>query len=562
MRIMIGLGLVGSLGLILALLGVFEKEYLLMILAVLILIGHKKYLELIKYARSKFISSLEVIRSDLLATIVLGFSLLVAGSLYLSAMSPPQATDELHYHFPQARSVAETGRVGWSWDEHYFFGNIPKLMEVIFAEGLLVSDYSLAHSLNYLMLVGFLILVFGLIKDKFGYKAAVFAVTLLLLFEDLTWNATVGFVDTATSSLEIGSLLLVTEWVSKRKDNLLMMAGLLLGLGLGMKYSPLPTALYLTIIILIINFRKILVFGIPAFLVGGYWYVKNWILFGNPFYPMYFGHNGVNDDVYFRLMNNIWQWEPKTLHTFLDKLKRWWSYSGSTTYVSIWLAPFAGLVNIKDKFLLILTGYYVLYIPYWFFLATHQTRFLLTGLVVASIITGILFSKIPSKLLWMGLIFLVLITLRFRPYPERNLFEHYLWIKLHTVERQYALGNISEREFLKRKFGCQYEVVDYLNTNNLLGRVIDNWSAWHAPSVNYFSNYNQFTSYDYTNRLKFSDYQYYYLNNEVKQKHVSDLNPDLLSRTKNLLISDEEIIPSLELIFESGECKLFKIKND
>lgn len=555
-RIMIGLGFVGNIGLLLGLLGEFKKTNVIFVLVVLILGGLKEVFILIEYFKIEVLSSFKLIKTDILTSLVLVFSILVGGSLYLSAMSPPHATDELHYHFPQARSVATTGKVNWSWDGHYFFGNIPKLMEVVFAEGLLLSDYSLAHALNYLFLLGFLILVYGLIKDKFGYKAAVFSIALLLLFEDLTWNATVGFVDSATTALEVGALLLVAEWLCGRKDKLLILAGLLLGLGLGMKYSPLPTALYLSIVVLIVNYKKIYMFGLPALVSGGYWYIKNLILFGNPFYPMYFGHTGVNTDVYLRLMNNIWQWEPKTLHTFLDKLKRWWTYSGSTTYVSIWLAPLTGFVNKKNKFLLILTGYYVLYIPYWFFFATHQTRFLLTGLVVASILTAILFSKIPNKILLVGLIVLGLVTLNFRPYEERNLLQHYFWIKFHVVERQYALGNISEREFLKRKFGCQYEIIDYLNSNHLLGNVIDNWSAWHAPSVSYFAK-NIFSSYDALQGI--DSYRYLYVDESVKERHISDLDPVLTERTKTLLKADNEIEKYLNLEYQSDDCKLYEI---
>lgn len=561
-RILIGLGLIGNVGLVLALFGKFEKANLLIILSIILIVGYRQIIELFKYWYQKIGIGLKLIKSDVFTSLVLGFALLVAGTLYLAALAPPHATDELHYHFPQARAVAETGKVSWSWDGHYFYGNIPKLGEMIFAEGLLISDYSLAHALNYLVMIGFLILVFGLIKKRYGYRAAVFSVALLLLFEDFTWNATVGFVDSMTTAMEVGSLLLVADWVSRRKDKLLTAAGLILGLSLSIKYSPLPTALYLTVIILVTNWRKILPFVVPAFLVGGYWYIKNWILFGNPFYPMYFGHRGVSEESYQGLMNAIWQWEPKTWATFMKKLGRWWTYSGSTTYLSIWLAPLVIFINRKDKFILTLTGFYIMFIPYWFLFATHQTRFLLTGLVIASILTGILVAKIPTKVVAIGLLIIILVSLRVRPYEARNLLQHYLWIKLQAVERQYALGNLTEREYLSREFGCQYDVVKYLEDNQLDGKVIDNWSQYYAPSVRYFARNNEFVQMYEVDDIKSLGFNYYFVRETTKSKLFRDLGENRQYSIKYgpiFLRVEDELRGSWNEIVTIDDCVLYEL---
>ena len=563
-RIMIGLGLIGNIGLVMALAGRFEKSNLLLILTIITLISYRNILELIKYFLTNIGSGWKIIKSDWLASLILVFAMMVGGSLYLASMAPPHASDELHYHFPQARAVAESGKVGHSWDGHYFYGNIPKLGEMIFAEGLLLSDYSLAHALNYLVLIGFLFLVFGLVKRRYGYRAAVFSITLLLLFEDFTWNGTVGFVDSMTTAMEVGALLLIADWVSTKKDKLLLPAGLLLGLSLGIKYSPLPTALYLTLIILVTNWRKTLLFVMPAFLVGGYWYIKNWIIFGNPFYPMYFGHSGVSEESYTGLMNAIWQWEPKTLTTFMNKLKRWLTYSGSTTYVSIWLAPFVMLINIKDKFLLTLTGFYLLFIPYWFFFATHQTRFLLTGLVVASILTGILISKIPTRVIVIGLLLLIVMSLKVRPYEERNLFQHYLWMKLQAVERQYALGNLTEQEYLSREFGCQYDVVKYLEDNKLEGKVIDNWTRWFGPSTKYFAIQNDFVIFPNDHAFSVSEknnINFVYYRDDYKRRNMESDNIFVKERVKLSLPEESMLIENSLLIFQNDECYLYKINH-
>ena len=235
---------------------------------------------------------------------------------------------------------------------------------------------------------------------------------------------------------------------------------------------------------------------------------------------MYFGHQGVSEESYAGLMNAIWQWEPKTLATFFNKMRRWLTYSDLTTYIALWTAPVTLIINRQNALVKILSIYYLIYIPYWFFLATHQTRFLLTGIVIANILLGILLARIPRKITLLGLAGILIISLFVRPYEGRNLLQHYLWTKLHAVERQYALGNLSEREYLHREFGCYYDVTQYLIDHNLQGDVIDNWSQYKAPSVWYFSS-NSFVSKKSLNDLK-NDINFYYVRDSVENSFLND----------------------------------------
>ncbi|MBT4359089.1 MAG: hypothetical protein HOD22_04010, partial [Candidatus Pacebacteria bacterium] len=477
LSLLLGVGVIGNIGLVLARAGQFYKTNLLIILGVIIIFSVRNFYFLIKFIYSNF--SKFDFKKNLVATGTLVISLLILASLYLSAMQPPHATDELHYHFPQARSVVETGKVGWSFDGHYFYGNIPKFMEVVFATGLAVQGYQLAHLFNFLIMIGFLLVVFGVINRVSGKKAASLAVLLLLLFEDFTWNATVGFVDSATVAYEISALLIFLVWLvaKKKQQSWLVIAGSLMGVAMAIKYSPVPTIFF--VLILLLGFRKkqaikdLFLFGLPALLFGGYWYLKNLILFGNPFFPMYFGHKGVSEELYLGQINNIQQWEPKTLKTFFDKINgRYKNQIEFTTWIAFWTSPLALVVKKVPREIRLLTLYFLAYVPYWFFVATHQVRFLLPALVVAIAILAVLLSKINQKLLLGSLFLLVVYSVAIRTYPARNMWQNYWYFKFHEVGRQYALGNISEKDFLERELGCQYTIVDYMNKNNLSGSVI------------------------------------------------------------------------------------------
>jgi hypothetical protein len=86
------------------------------------------------------------------------------------------------------------------------------------------------------------------------------------------------------------SLLSVLLLTSVRKSSTRVLAsGIALGMLAGTKYSG-PFAVLLILLFLRRNLRgirfpKLFLGLIPLILLGGFWYVRNWLLAGNPFYP-------------------------------------------------------------------------------------------------------------------------------------------------------------------------------------------------------------------------------------------------------------------------------------
>jgi len=77
----------------------------------------------------------------------------------------------------------------------------------------------------------------------------------------------------------------------KNKNSYYLSLGTALGLLIGVKYSGILFALFLTLIfyqqiINIFNFKKFILLIIPILLFGGIWYIRNYYLTGNPFYPV------------------------------------------------------------------------------------------------------------------------------------------------------------------------------------------------------------------------------------------------------------------------------------
>lgn len=573
--LIIGLGITGYLTLIAGLLGHFTKPTLLLVLAGLTLtsvwIIPRTITSLILIFKNLF----KELKVDISSAVAVVLSILTLGTLYLAAMQPPHATDELHYHLPEVREIVTNERVDLSFGGHPFYGNIPKLMEIIFAVGKTISSYQLSHALNFAVLVGFLLVIFGLIKRHYGLRAASLSVLLISWFTDFTWNASTAFIDAATTAFEISALLFILDWTRQKSRVSFFLSAILIGIAVSMKYSPLPTAVFILCVITFKLYKDhqmqvgsliktILPYLLTSVLFGGFWYIKNLVKLGNPFYPLYFGHVGYDEVSFKSLMDAIHEFGPKT-PAYFYKLTRSFSFPTQFfVFLSIYLSPAILFLKKEVRFRYSLFIYFLSYTLYWFFFATHQVRFLTSALIVSIIILSILISRVQAKT-W-TFTALVLFLILFANKEEWNTF----WAdKFHLVERQYALGNVTETQFLTWKFGCQYSVIKYLEGNNLEGSVIDNWSVWFAPSVSFYSQKNHFLGYgigksgqldDIMDNLKAENIRYVYFDSKIKESFLKSTDPIVFASKNSKLPAETFILKHSELIYQNDRCNLYEIK--
>ena len=128
----------------------------------------------------------------------------------------------------------------------------------------------------------------------------------------------------------------------------------------------------------------------------GFWYGKNLVRFGNPVYPLYFGHRGVSDALYSGLVESIHQFGPRTLHEFVRVPDRFANYRDILVYLSFFLAPFSLLVRRSATIVWVMFAFFAMYVAYWFFVASHQPRFLMSALVVSQILLAITVFHVRS----------------------------------------------------------------------------------------------------------------------------------------------------------------------
>jgi len=553
--------------------GFFTKNVHLIVLAASLVFNYKFITSFSTNIEKGFRYAIGQTKINVLNAILVIVSTLLVASLYFSSMQPPAASDELHYHFPQARQIVLDKKIDSNFMGHYFYGNIPKLMEVVFASGIAIDSYSLAHLLNFSIMISSLLVFAGVIGALYGVQSGLLAVFLLLLYQDFVWNGTTGYIDTATSGLEIASLLVVLYWLKKRRRTLLFISGAFIGISLAMKYSPIPTVIIISAIILSQkNIKNFISFFLPAFLFGSYWYLKNLIIFKNPTYPLYFGHAGVAEKNYTGLINAIQEFGPKTFKYYIHLLSEYYNPSSFHVFISFFLFPLALLVKKNRKTTAFLVLYYIGYSLYWFFFATHQIRFLLPAITISLTLLAIFLGNSGKRtfLIIAASIILLLVPVanKINLANVKSTARGYLTEKFHLNERHYAFGNITEKQFLTNHFGCQYSVISYLEESNLDGKVVDNWTVWHAPSVSFYSTHNQFltlsmspgnTEEDLLDMLSKSDIRYLYFNEEVKKKYLANTQRYVVEGRDQKLKAENIILENSTLIYEDKDCRLYEI---
>jgi hypothetical protein len=171
-------------------------------------------------------------------------------------------------------------------------------------------------------LIGVLTVFSLAMKLKVGEKNAVYSALLFFFTPIIILQSTTNYVDVAISVLFLVSLnFLVSDgdvtsqdfelriYNQKQRKSFLLLGGLAAGILLGAKGSGPLFIVILSALVIIQKIRKLNVYtrnpdmfkeyriresvksyfiylAGPALLIGGYWYIKNWVLYGNPVYPM------------------------------------------------------------------------------------------------------------------------------------------------------------------------------------------------------------------------------------------------------------------------------------
>ncbi len=210
--------------------------------------------------------------------------------LYYGIAEPPPLGDSHDYHIPIARSFLD-----WSF-LNLPYGLNPSIYYPGSSNAILAIFLLFQIPVNYFGLLGWVLLLFlcKRLGEHYGLSKE------LATIFSLSTCTSVSFIrQIHTQSIDmwiavffVWSLLLVEN--PKETVRYFILLGFSLGMMIGSKasgplYAGVLFLMYVKDIILLVSVRKFIIFFVMILVFGLFWYIRNYLFYGNPLYPADFG---------------------------------------------------------------------------------------------------------------------------------------------------------------------------------------------------------------------------------------------------------------------------------
>jgi len=299
----IGLGAISMSIFGLGVLGILTPPAILITLVVMGLVVRRQIEEALEYS----ISSAKGLRSRVAKLGLAEKLILLAGVLLffvslVRALVPPWGYDALMYHlvgprlFLQEHTIV-TSSTRWLIDA-------PNAVDLLFCVGMAFGSDTFANLMHLQLALLVVLSTFAVARLVFSPKEAWLAVGVFLGILILPEWASIANVDFGSAFFEVMSIYAFFKWAESRATNWLRVAGIFAGLSLGSKYLALPGYIILAFLVVWVSlkgrspswFRDGLTFTVPALVVASPWYLRTWLSFGDPLFPMLGGGARLDPD--------------------------------------------------------------------------------------------------------------------------------------------------------------------------------------------------------------------------------------------------------------------------
>jgi hypothetical protein len=305
---LLGAGIIATLALLPALIGVFNVGVLWGGIGVIVLLTWREAWAWLRgmWAAVRAFYGVRTNRRPegrpykIIITVFLFLALLIA-------LAPPTSWDAMVYHLVGPQRWLESGRMVGTPDNFYL--GFPKNSEMLFS--IAISAFNrdtTAALLHWGFGVLALALTGALVRRVANEQAALTAVILLLasynLWELFGW----GYVDLIVMAYALACFYIVFEWAQgvrtpfmasndqktawtpKMASVQLILLGVLVGLATGYKHTTTFVIVGLGVYVLAMQPRRViqngLLIALPALVCVAPWLVRGWLLYENPVYPL------------------------------------------------------------------------------------------------------------------------------------------------------------------------------------------------------------------------------------------------------------------------------------
>ena len=436
-----------------------------------------------------------LLRSFLILALVLIFIVEV-----LLNLTPPIARDALIHHLAIPKLWLIHGgihEIKWAVFSYY-----PMNVDLLYYLCLYFNNDILPNFIHMGFGIGTACLIYLYLNRHFGRVQGLLGVLVFISTPVIMRSSTEAYVDLGLVFFTTASILAFLHWRNQgyRGYKWLFVASVAMGLALGTKYNALVAWFFLTFAVVFVHSRDTgeqwrsirsgIVFFLVSLLLFSPWLIKNWILTGNPLYPLlkgFFqaGFSGVTPDgsgtrslvsgvVSMGMFesreimygDSIWETLLIPIRFFFqgqDNSGRY--FDGVLNPLLLVMTPFAFMNRSRHADKLFYALFSAFFILTAFFLDQHRIRYILPTVpflsILATIGMGNLFiraasSKVPLRHLYMFslLSFLVVLGAGNAVY----LHEYYQRIQPLSV----VLGRETREDYLTRHLKS-YPAIRYIN---------------------------------------------------------------------------------------------------
>ena len=211
--------------------------------------------------------------------------LIILSPLFLLPLYPPIKWDEISYHLPY--SLFYVKHQGLAVNPFLRYPLYAHNIDLLYSLSLLFSDDIVAHLLHASTAVLTTVGIYNLGTITSGKKTGILAAFLFLSSPLVLLLMKTSYIDLGLTLFVFLGFYCLSMWSITKQDYWLYLAGFATGIAAGSKYSGL---MFIPLYILWIGYegRKIPLvvrFLIPALVFGAPWYIRNYIISGDPFSP-------------------------------------------------------------------------------------------------------------------------------------------------------------------------------------------------------------------------------------------------------------------------------------
>jgi len=400
--------------------------------------------------KDTIVRCMRIMRRDAVLTIIaIIFIVLVWWVAFIGYLFPSYTWDALWYHLPIVGFIIQSGAIQENpapFMIDQFMNIFPKNIELLFLWNIIFMESDMITDLSQLFFSIMGVLTIYSIAVKLGMERvyAMYSGILFFFAPIIILQSSTNYVDVAVSVLFIIAINFLITHQGERLP--ILLAGIATGILLGSKGSGPLFVGVLSVAILVrgvmfylTSFKSLhlegrgglikairgytLYFLLPSVLLGGYWYIKNWFLYGNPVYPMEISF--FNTTIFKGLYSGIIDPEPdiikrlspikRLFHVWLERVDYYLYDSRFSGFGPIWFIlslpsiAFAGAYSIRERryrfyflsAILIIT--FILYPRNW------NTRYVIFITGLGSLSIGMMLEYLKGKDMVLKVVILVLV---------------------------------------------------------------------------------------------------------------------------------------------------------